>query len=162
MKPRVATSPLPLSCGWIRSPAEMNHSFTAVCGAIIRWKYHHHVQCTSDLSLLIFSKCLGNHLHIWKESSQMEEPERPHGDVCNEQLCSTWVRTSRWTSRSSRTQTERGWTSTSLVVRHRLEVTQGQVRERERTYLHMLRGPDRLQANCLCSIDDTDRPKSLG
>ena len=35
MKRRVGTSPLPLSCGWNKIPAEMNHSFTAVLGAVI-------------------------------------------------------------------------------------------------------------------------------
>ena len=74
MKRRVATSPLPLPCGWIRSPAEKNHSFTAVCGAIIRWKHHYQIQCASDLSLLIISKCLGNHLHHLARLSSPRDP----------------------------------------------------------------------------------------
>ena len=55
MKRRVATSPLPLSCGWIRSPAEMNHSFTAVLGAVISGYQLQQIQCAFNLNLLIIS-----------------------------------------------------------------------------------------------------------
>ena len=55
MKRRVGTSPLPLSCGWNKIPAEMNQSFTAVLGAVISWIQPQQIQCAFIFNLLIIS-----------------------------------------------------------------------------------------------------------